>query len=149
MNIWSRLPETRLIAPGFPLHFAWETAQLPLYTLWRESEWSYILYSLLHCTLGDMLILLACYEAVALLSRNRHWLGGTLLWKGPVFTILGVSYTVYSEINNVYLEKTWAYTEMMPLVPVMGVGLAPLLQWVILPPLMLWLLRRMSGAGKA
>jgi len=43
MNIWRRLPETRLLALGFPLHLVWEGAQLPLYILWREAEWGYIL----------------------------------------------------------------------------------------------------------
>lgn len=46
MNAWRRLPETRLLALGFPLHFTWETAQLPLYTLWREAGWDYVLYKL-------------------------------------------------------------------------------------------------------
>ncbi len=142
MNAWRRFPETRLLALGFPLHLAWETAQLPLYTLWRESERDYILYSLAHCTLGDMLILLGSYGVVALLSRNRYWLDEAARWRGLVFALLGVSYTVYSEIVNVYLEKTWAYTDAMPLVPVVGAGLAPVLQWTIIPPLMLWLLRR-------
>jgi arginine exporter protein ArgO len=145
MNIWRRLPETRLLALGFPLHLVWEGAQLPLYTLWREAEWGYILYSMMHCTLSDMLILLVCYEAVALLNRNRYWLDGAILWNGLALTILGVGYAVYSEINSVYLEKTWAYTEMMPLVPVIGVGISPLLQWAIIPPLMLWLLRRQAA----
>lgn len=141
MNTWRHLPETRLLALGLPLHLTWESAQLPLYTLWREAEWDYILYSLAHCTLGDMLILLLCYEFIVLLKRNRHWLDSTTLWNGLAFTALGAGYTVYSEITNVYLEKTWAYTEMMPRVPFIGVGLAPLLQWTIIPPLMLWLLR--------
>lgn len=142
MSTWLRLPETRLFALGFPLHLAWEGAQLPLYTLWREAEWSHILYSLTHCTLGDMLILLACYEAIALLNRNRYWLDGAILWNGLAFTILGVGYTIYSEIANVYLEKTWAYTETMPIVPGIEIGLTPLLQWLLIQPFLLWLMLR-------
>lgn len=140
MSTWYRLPETRLLALGFPLHLAWETAQLRLYTLWREAEWDYILYSLAHCTLGDMLILLVCYEIVALLRRDRYWLEGAALWNGMAFTVLGLAYTIYSEINNVYLKKTWAYTEIMPIVPGIEIGLTPLLQWLLIPPLLLWLM---------
>jgi hypothetical protein len=29
----------------------------------------------------------------------------------------------------------------MPLVPVVGVGLMPLLQWLLIPPVLLWLMR--------
>lgn len=126
----------------------WETAQLPLYTVWYQKGLGYILYSVVHCTLSDLLILLISYELVALLSRNRYWVNGTIRGNGLVFTALGAGYTIYSEITNVYLEKIWAYTETMPIVPMLGVGLAPLLQWLIMPPLLLWLMRRMPGAGK-
>ncbi len=137
MSIWRHFPETRLLAFGFPLHSAWETAQMPLYTLWHEADGGYILYSLGHCILGDLLIVLACYECIALLKRDRHWADSATLWNGLAFTVLGAGYTIYSEITNVYIEKSWAYTDAMPIVPIVEIGLAPLLQWLIIPPILL------------
>ena len=30
----------------------------------------------------------------------------------------------------------------MPIVPVVGIGLTPLLQWLLIPPLAIWFVRR-------
>lgn len=138
---WRHIPEVRLLVLGLPLQVLWETAQLPLYTVWYQKGWGYILYSIVHCTLGDLLILLISYELIALLNRNRYWIDKGVLWNGLVFTVFGAGYTIYSEVTNVYIEKTWAYTDVMPIVPIVGIGLAPLLQWLIIPPLLLWLTR--------
>jgi hypothetical protein len=36
----------------------------------------------------------------------------------------------------------WSYSPLMPVVPGLGVGLSPLVQWLVLPPLLIWLVRR-------
>ena len=38
------------------LHLLWESAHVRLYTIWHEAELAYIAFSVLHCTLGDVLI---------------------------------------------------------------------------------------------
>ena len=63
----------QLLTLALPLELLWEVARFPLYTVWHESDWSYILYGLAHCTLDDLLILLVVYWVVALLNRNRRW----------------------------------------------------------------------------
>ena len=45
---------------------------------------------------------------------------------------------IYSEWLNINVRGSWAYSDLMPVVPVIGTGLAPLLQWVIVPTLALW-----------
>lgn len=37
----------------------------------------------------------------------------------------------------------------MPVVPVIGIGALPLLQWVLLPPLILWFARRQLAGHAA
>jgi len=56
-----------------------------------------------------------------------------------VFTaiILGAGYTIFSEWLNVEIRRTWSYTASMPVVPFLGTGLTPLLQWLIVPGLAL------------
>ncbi|MBI3345037.1 MAG: hypothetical protein HY028_09335 [Gammaproteobacteria bacterium] len=41
---WRHIPEVRLLVLGLPLQVLWETAQLPLYTVWYQKGWGYILY---------------------------------------------------------------------------------------------------------
>ena len=36
----------------------------------------------------------------------------------------------------------WAYADSMPIVPFLGIGLLPALQWLLLPPLVVWFTRR-------
>jgi hypothetical protein len=50
-----------------------------------------------------------------------------------VFTaiVLGAGYTIFSEWLNVAVRRSWSYTAAMPVVPFLGTGLTPLLQWLI------------------
>jgi hypothetical protein len=144
---WFRFPEIRLLTLALPLQLLWETAQFPLYTIWHQSDWSYILYGLAHCTLGDLLILLILYELIALIQRDRYWYLNTVLPSGILFTLAGIGYTVYSEIRNVRYEGTWGYTELMPIVPIIEIGGTPFLQWLLIPPILLWMMRLLPGAS--
>ncbi|MBT8128909.1 MAG: hypothetical protein KJP10_02875 [Gammaproteobacteria bacterium] len=138
---WLSIPELQLLMFSLPLELLWEIAQFPLYTVWQEGEWSYILYGLAHCTLGDLLILLVTFWIVALLNRNRYWYNSNILVNGFLFTLLGLGYTIYSEIVNVSIKGTWDYTELMPIIPVIEIGGMPFMQWVLVPPVLLWLMR--------
>ena len=125
-----------------PAMLAWEIAQLPLYTLWRDGAPGAIAFAVLHCSLGDALIGVAAFAWALLLVGAPDWpasgfrrvLAGTLA--------SGVAYTVYSEWLNVEIRQAWAYTEAMPRLPWLGTGLAPLLQWVLVPPFALLAARR-------
>jgi len=139
---WRNWPEARLVMFALPLELLWEIAQFPLYDVWHQNDWGYILYGLAHCTLGDLLILLVIYEVLALLNHNRNWYAiNSVLSGGLLFTLLGAGYTIYSEIMNVRIKGTWGYTELMPIVPIIDIGGMPFLQWLLIPPIILWLMR--------
>jgi len=46
---------------------------------------------------------------------------------------LGLAYTFYSEWRNVVVRGSWAYSNLMPVIPALETGLSPLLQWLIVP----------------
>ncbi len=146
---WRNWPEIRLIMLALPLELLWEIAQFPLYDVWHNNDWGYILYGLAHCTLGDLLILLVIYEIVAVLNRNRYWPTKRLLINSFSFTIMGVGYTIYSEIVNVHIKGTWGYTDLMPLIPGLEIGGMPFLQWLLIPPVLLWLVRQTDSVVTA
>jgi hypothetical protein len=144
---WYRDRDARsLIAFGYlpwlgGLNLAWETAQLPLYTLWSEASAGTIACSVAHCTAGDIAIGAAALIMVLILGRERavsQW-----RWRRiAVWTALaGAAYTVFSEWNNTAILGSWAYSGLMPVLKVAGIdiGLSPLLQWLVLPPLALYL----------
>ncbi len=139
----SAIPELQLLRLALPLELLWEIAQFPLYDVWYQGTWSYILYGLAHCTLGDLLILLAAYELVALLAGGRTWYRNTPSAGSLLLTFLGVVYTVYSESVNVRIKGTWGYTDLMPIVPLLNIGGAPFLQWLLIPSVLIWLMRQL------
>jgi hypothetical protein len=47
--------------------------------------------------------------------------------------LIGLGYTIFSEWLNVAIRGSWAYTASMPVLPVLGTGVAPILQWLLVP----------------
>jgi len=115
-------------------NLAWEFAHLPLYTIWRTASGGQIAYAAVHCWLGDLLIAAACL-GVVVLTTDRSWLIGGYWRAATMATALGVAVTIVSEWVNVDVLGTWAYAPSMPVLPILGTGLSPLLQWLLLPPL--------------
>ncbi|HVT58910.1 MAG TPA: hypothetical protein VHR45_10960 [Thermoanaerobaculia bacterium] len=124
---------------GFVLNALWEALQTPLYAD-SDREPSHLLWTRLHCTVGDVLILLGCFWAVSALWRDRQWFYRREGCRAPLFVGFGLAYTAASELYNTRLAHAWAYGPQMP--RLFGVGLAPLLQWLVLPSILLIVLRR-------
>ncbi len=123
------------------LNLAWEIAQLPLYTLSSSGTSREIAFAIVHCTVGDVLIAIACFAVAAVATRRADWPVTQPLTGGVVAMLFGLGYTAVSEWWNVYQAGSWSYAPAMPLL--FGIGLAPLLQWVVIPPLgIAWLRRR-------
>jgi hypothetical protein len=110
----------------------WEAAQLPLYTIWWNGTPYEILVALVHCTGGDALIASSILATAAAIARPRRWPQFGL--RMAVATVSpGIAYTTLSEWLNVEVWRSWSYTTTMPVLPWFGTGLAPLLQWLIVP----------------
>ncbi len=115
-------------------NLAWEFAHLPLYTIWQTASGGQIAYAAFHCWLGDLLIAAACLGAVVL-TTDRNWPSGSYLRTAISASALGVASTIVLEWVNVDVLGNWAYAPSMPTLPILGTGLSPLLQWLVLPPL--------------
>lgn len=131
---WSFIARRYLPCLGL-LMLAWEIAHSPLYTIWREAEPAYLAFSVLHCTLGDVLIGGCALILALVLGREgflAHWRWGRIAFFA---TILGLAYTVFSEWMNVTMLRSWVYAESMPKLEVAGfeLGLTPLAQWLVVP----------------
>ena len=119
-------------ALAFVLNLAWEIAQVRLYTLWAEADGLTVAWSLLHCTLGDVLIALALFALTGMALGRADW-PASRPWTGGAMVVIGaLAHTAWSEWYNVYRAGSWGYSASMPLI--FGIGVSPLLQWLILPP---------------
>jgi hypothetical protein len=128
------------------VNYVWEVAQMPLYQ--REGSW---LIQAVHCFvpgLGDGILVLLILGAGRIAFGAWTWtdrcdrrtIAVTLL------TGLGIALTV--EWVGLHVLRRWTYAESMPLLPALGVGLVPVLQMLVLPPLAFeiarWWLERKS-----
>jgi hypothetical protein len=120
----------------------WEVVQLPLYSIWVAGTRASLAYAVAHCTVGDGLIAATTFLTTAAIVRSTDWPRVAPLRGLGLVTAIGLTYTVWSEYRNVYVAKHWAYASTMPVVA--GIGLLPILQWLLLPAVTLWLPRRLQ-----
>lgn len=116
-------------------NLVWELLQLPFYTLWLEGTPRARAFAVAHCTIGDVMIGTATLLiSVMLFGRHGwpHFKHGRVLGAA---TFAGVAYTVFSEWVNTQVTMSWRYADSMLQVPPLGTGIAPLLQWLAVPPL--------------
>jgi hypothetical protein len=102
-----------------------------------DSDFDTMLSIWLQCAWADVTITVGAFWLVSLISRSRRW----FLRLRPVnllgFVVAGVVYTFFSEYVNVHILRSWAYNESMPIIPLTGVGLTPILQWVTIPSIVI------------
>ena len=123
-------------------NLAWEVVQLPLYTLWQTGSLREIAFAVAHCTGGDVLIAAACLLGALLVAGNARWPAAGFGRVAGISVAAGVAYTVFSEWLNTSIRASWAYADAMPIVPGLGVGLSPLLQWIVVPAVAFWVVNR-------
>jgi hypothetical protein len=137
-------PEFNVVLFALLLNFAWEVLQAPLYAGMADMPHALVTRACVQATLGDAVIMLSAHGTVAVMARSRRWIVAPRGWQLALFVSIGVSIT--SAIEWVATRGYWivqrTYLPTMPLVPGAGIGLVPLLQWVVLPLLTVWLVQR-------
>ncbi|MBL0422545.1 hypothetical protein JI739_19520 [Ramlibacter sp. AW1] len=139
-------PEFNVALFAVLLNWPWEFMQVPLYEGMPGAQHWQGIKVCTQATFGDAVIMLAAYSAVAM-GSGRYW----LLQPTPVrllaFVALGLAVTAV--IETLALSGTWfvqwTYSDEMPRVPLLGIGLAPFLQWILIPLLVIWFCRRQIG----
>lgn len=138
---WLTASRRYLVAIG-AANLVWETAQIPLYTLWRTDPPGALAFAVLHCTAGDIAIASVAFVMALALVGRPGWPAERWVAVAVVVTLLGAGYTVFSEYQNTVVRRSWAYSEWMLVVPWIGTGLSPLFQWLVIPPFALAWARR-------
>lgn len=121
------------------LNFVWEMVVMPAYETRSASATGVWIVMCLVATLGDVGITLGSY-AVAKMITTRRWLTRPTLVPFVTYLAVGLVMTIAFECVNVNVLHRWSYAPRMLVVA--GIGVLPLLQWLVLPPIVLWLARR-------
>lgn len=130
-------------------NLVWEFAHIPLYTLWETGTRGEIVFAALHCTGGDVLIALSAIMLTLFLVGTPPWpaTGGRRV---ILLTLaFGLVYTLFSEWLNIEIREAWAYRDLMPVIPLIGAGLSPVLQWIAVPLAAFWWAMRPVRHAKA
>jgi len=116
-----------------PLNYVWEVAQASLYA--GMDDVSRMFWHCFAPSLGDGALALLIFFIGWAALRQRDWFTRPGVRGYALMLVTGLAIAVSVELVAVYTLGQWAYTERMPIVPGFGVGLAPVAQMIILPPI--------------
>nr|MBC7611838.1 hypothetical protein [Pseudopedobacter sp.] len=119
-----------LILAALILNAVWEVLQIPLYVGGTYS-WSHILFCLL-ASLADAIMVMLIFFGFAMIYKNALWIQNLNLSRSVFLILTGGVGAVLAETRHLSIG-TWSYAETMPLIPIINVGLSPVLQFMILP----------------
>lgn len=142
------LPEFNVVVFAVLLNYPWEFLQVPMFDRMADAAHWAAIKTCTRATLGDGAIMLAAYWCVAAVARSRRWILDAGRTNVVLFAAVGTSITIVIErlaLSGRWLDG-WTYSSLMPIVPIAGVGLTPVLQWIVLPPLVVWFVRRQLNA---
>lgn len=135
-------PETNVALFAFLLNLPWELWQIPLFKGMPSFEhWNGVIQCT-RATAGDAAIALLAFWLVAATTRTRDWMRQPPGIALATFVAVGLLITIMLEYWATQIGGRWEYADAMPRLPLLGTGLAPLLQWLLIPPLVAWLVRR-------
>ena len=84
------------------------------------------------------MITVIAYLITSKVFNNSSWYHG---WKTKyliIYLCVGVLMTVVLELYNTMILGRWSYAGIMPVLPVIKIGLVPILQWLIVPILIVY-----------
>lgn len=139
------IPELNIAFFSFAFHFIWEFIQIPTYAGMAElNHWQGVLVCT-QATFGDVGIALIAFWAASLFVRSRQWIRPLTPLPLSVYLLTGLMLTVALEFVYTKITHRWTYSELMPLVPPLDTGLSPLLQWIVVPLLVVFVVQRQIG----
>lgn len=122
---------TLLIIVSFGLHFVWEYLHFGMYEGYEHWSGSLPVYWV--ATVGDVLYTLGAFAIVSAIKKTYEWIAGATIADYFMLVTLGCLIALFVEYKGLALDR-WQYRPDMPLIPILHVGLSPILQMSILLP---------------
>ncbi len=127
----------RLLGIALPANFAWEMLQAPAFT-GMPDDWFLATLACAQATVGDGIIMLGLFTLGVVTFRDWRWFSPPRLGRYGIIVLAGVAVQVVMEWTMAHGLGRWGYAGFHPIVPLLGVGLLPVLQAVVLVPLVFW-----------
>ena len=133
---------------SFFLQLLWENLQAPLYVGYT-SFYQHFWICLKATVTGDMIFMVLIYLALALIHKDICWVRNRAAYLSPatwtLTVVVGVLLAVSFEWWAVFVAHRWVYG-IMPLVPMLHVGLTPVSQMIAVPVVTLFLCSRFTSS---
>lgn len=134
--------EIDLLLFAFLVNFVWEMLQMPLFDFPSQASLAQINLACVKASIGDALMVVVAFWIVAALQRDRAWIFHPSMRSLVLFLIPGIIMTIAYEAIAIGPLHRWAYAEAMPTLPGPGTGIVPLAQWLILPLVIVYIVKR-------
>ena len=115
-------------------YYLFSVPSLPSYDVFIEGHWT--------TAAKDGLITVALYLLVGMLVKNAGWAKRFNRQRFMFLIVLGFLWAVGVEYHAIEVAHRWTYAKSMPMIPILNVGVAPVLQMVIIPFFAIWLIRK-------
>jgi len=140
-----------LVLVAFALNWLWEMLQMPAYAEMAGRSWSESALRRALAALADVGFTCAAHATGALAAGYLSW-GMSGKWNIYATGALVAGAIGTAAEWDAVRSGRWSYTDRMPMVPVLGLGLWPVLQLALLAPLAFaiaaWCAGRIARCGQ-
>lgn len=135
---WSRIAAlARLLSTLFIVavivNYLWELAQAPLFV--GGDDFNAMLWHCFVASLGDGVLVLLMFGVGWLVLRRQDWFVRPGVRGYVLMFVSGLTIAIAVEWIAVHVLQRWAYFPAMPRLPVIDIGIVPIIQMLVLPPL--------------
>ena len=122
-----------LFAVAVVLNYPWELAQAPLFA--GGDDFRAMLWHCFVASLGDGVLVLLIFAVGWIAWRRQDWFERPGARGYGLMLVSGLMIAVAIEWIAVHVLQRWAYLPLMPRLPVFDIGVVPIVQMLVLPPL--------------
>lgn len=136
----------RLFIVSVAVNYFWEVGQGFLFV--GMNNWEHMWWHCFVASLGDGVIIWIMHVAGWAVFRRPDWFIDPGVKGYSVMLATGLIIAVTVEWVAVHILHRWAYTADMPIIPGVNIGVVPVLQMLILPPMTFYIVEAWSNRGK-
>ncbi len=115
------------------VNYLWELAQSPLYV--GMNDFSVVWWHCFVASIGDGFLVLLIFGVGWLIFGQTRWYERPKARGYALMLVSGLVISISVELVATQLARQWAYTDNMPRVPGLEIGVVPIVQMLVLPPL--------------
>ncbi len=135
-----------VFAVAVGVNYFWEIGQGFLFE--GMNSWENIWWHCFVASLGDGIILWIIYAAGWVVFRRPDWFFDPQVKGYILMLIIGLIIAVVVEWVAVHMLQRWSYAKAMPVIPVLNIGITPILQMLLLPPIIFYVVAARFKASR-